>query len=264
MERIQVLINKLVDQQEKGENVGKLLMTVQLLHQELLAENGGNMNYATGKVAVTMPFMFVTTPAPIDGEPEDDEPAPALREIPENDKRFVPADSITASAASKPTPKPAVQTSLYELRKPLIEEAPTAVTGEKEVFQLHDTQVDEVPTLMQHVGAERDVHEMIAEKKESLNDLLRSNDAEVVQRLSEAPIKDLRKGIALNDKFVFINELFRGEEDVYERSIKTINAFRILPEAEYWMNRELKVKMGWNDNSPVVQHFYAIVRRRFS
>ncbi len=35
---------------------------------------------------------------------------------------------------------------------------------------------------------------------------------------------------------------------MYERSIKTINAFRILPEAEYWMERELKVKLGWDEN----------------
>ena len=35
---------------------------------------------------------------------------------------------------------------------------------------------------------------------------------------------------------------------MYERSIKTINGFRILPEAEYWMERELKVKLGWDEN----------------
>jgi len=31
---------------------------------------------------------------------------------------------------------------------------------------------------------------------------------------------------------------------MYERSIKTINGFRILPEAEYWMERELKSSLG--------------------
>jgi len=68
----------------------------------------------------------------------------------------------------------------------------------------------------------------------------------------------------VNDKFVFISELFRGDEQMYERSIKTINTFHILAEAEYWMNRELKVKLGWNDNKETVQHFYQLVRRRFS
>jgi hypothetical protein len=108
------------------------------------------------------------------------------------------------------------------------------------------------------------VHEVIAEKKESLNDMLKQEKHELGSMLKEAPIKDLRKGIGVNDKFLFISELFRGDEDMYERSIKTINGFHILPEAEYWINRELKVKLGWNDGKDTVQHFYGIVRRRFS
>ena len=38
---------------------------------------------------------------------------------------------------------------------------------------------------------------------------------------------------------------------MYERSIKTINNFRILPEAEYWMERELKIKLGWDDSREI-------------
>ena len=51
---------------------------------------------------------------------------------------------------------------------------------------------------------------------------------------------------------------------MYERSIKTINGFRILPEAEYWMERELKVKLGWDENRDITRHFYQLVKRRFS
>ena len=51
---------------------------------------------------------------------------------------------------------------------------------------------------------------------------------------------------------------------MYERSIKTINSFNILAEAEYWIQRELKVKIGWNEGSESVRHFDQLVRRRFS
>ena len=88
--------------------------------------------------------------------------------------------------------------------------------------------------------------------------------AELGSTLKASPIKELRKAIGVNDRFVFINELFRGDEPMYERSIKTINNFRILPEAEYWMERELKIKLGWDDSRDIVQHFYQLVRRRFS
>jgi hypothetical protein len=97
-----------------------------------------------------------------------------------------------------------------------------------------------------------------------LNDQLREEKTELGHLLKETPIRDLKKGIGVNDRFVFLNELFRGDEAMYERSLKTINGFRILPEAEYWINRELKIKLGWDDNLPATQHFYHLVRRRFS
>jgi hypothetical protein len=51
---------------------------------------------------------------------------------------------------------------------------------------------------------------------------------------------------------------------MYERSIKTINSFNIYPEAEYWISRELKIKLGWDNELPVVTQFDQLVRRRFS
>ena len=63
---------------------------------------------------------------------------------------------------------------------------------------------------------------------------------------------------------MFVNELFRGDENMYERCIKTINNFKIYPEAEYWITRELSVKLGWNTESAVTQEFYQLVKRRFS
>jgi len=120
----------------------------------------------------------------------------------------------------------------------------------------------EPPTLAAHT--KKEIHEVIAEKRESLNDKLKQEKTEVVHTLKDSPIKDLKKGIGINDRFTFVNELFRGDEAMYERSIKTINSFHILSEAEYWINRELKFKLGWNDSKEIVQHFYQLVRRRFS
>ena len=108
------------------------------------------------------------------------------------------------------------------------------------------------------------MHQVIAERKESLNDILKQEKTEVAHLLKEAPIKDLRKGIGINDQYLFINELFRGDQTMYDRSIKTINSFNIYGEAELWIKRELKLKLGWNENSPASVLFDQLVRRRFS
>jgi hypothetical protein len=98
----------------------------------------------------------------------------------------------------------------------------------------------------------------------SLNDKLKADVVEVGHLLNESPVRDLKRAIGINDKFVFISELFRGDETMYERSIKTINGFRIFPEAEYWIERELKVKLGWDDSKDSTRHFYQLIKRRFS
>ena len=129
-------------------------------------------------------------------------------------------------------------------------------------LDLHFDPMNEIPTFSQHrIG--REVNEAV-DQQLSLNDKLKKNRTEVMHTLKDAPIRDLRKAIGINDRFVFINELFRGDEVMYERSIKTINSFNIYPEAEYWMNRELKIKLGWDDTRENVRHFYQLVKRRFS
>ena len=132
----------------------------------------------------------------------------------------------------------------------------------KSQLDLHFDPMNEIPTFSQYkIGKE--VNEAV-EQQESFNDRLKENRTELMHSLKETPIRDLRKGIGINDRFVFISELFRGDEPMYERSIKTINSFNIFAEAEYWINRELKVKLGWNADDPAVIHFDQLIKRRFS
>ncbi|MET3881012.1 hypothetical protein [Chitinophaga sp. OAE865] len=110
----------------------------------------------------------------------------------------------------------------------------------------------------------KDLNELVGSTGTSLNDRLRQQQVEVAQKLGEMPINDLRQAIGINDKYQFIQELFRGDRDLYERSIKTINEFGNLREADYWIQREIKIIQGWEDDNQLVQHFYSLLRKRFS
>ena len=140
--------------------------------------------------------------------------------------------------------------------------APKPKTKNNSQLDIHFDPMNEIPTFSQH-KIPKELNEIVG-LQESLNDRLKENRTELMHSLKDSPIRDLRKGIGINDRFVFISELFRGDEPMYERSIKTINSFNIYPEAEYWMNRELKIKLGWDDTRETVKHFYQIVRRRFA
>ena len=142
------------------------------------------------------------------------------------------------------------------------EEAVFQPGEEEDKFDYFNPMV-EIPTL---ALKQQEVNETLSQQ-ESLNDRLKqqsSSQNEVAQNISTGPIKDLRKGIGINDQYLFINELFRGDQTMYDRSIKTINSFNIYGEAELWIKRELKLKLGWNENSPASVLFDQLVRRRFS
>lgn len=159
-------------------------------------------------------------------------------------------------AAVVPAPVPEVE------KEPATYSYPKIKARNNNQLGLYADPMNEIPTFSQH-NMGKEVNESVGQH-ESLNDRLKENKTELMHVLKEAPIRDLRKGIGINDRFVFINELFRGDEAMYERSIKTINSFNIYAEAEYWMNRELKIKLGWDDSKEIVTHFYQLVKRRFS
>ncbi len=146
---------------------------------------------------------------------------------------------------------------------------PLTVKKEEPNGWLFDTPV-EIPTLVhQEEKQEEDkevleLNQVMVSGDGSLNEKLKEDRTEIATVLQGTPIRDLKKAIGVNDRYLFVNDLFRGDENMYERSMKTINAFSIYPEAQYWIQRELKVKMGWNDNSEAVQLFNQLVKRRFS
>jgi hypothetical protein len=285
MERIHTLIDKLSQQKAQAASPAHLLFTVQLLQQELLQLQGRSETAGTRKVAVTLPFnTTVSIAEPVLTTPvvEVVAQAPAFTAEPpvraaEEKEIYVlemTEEETIAEAPVSYVPEPVREQREYMLRKPSVQELfeesnpsvkeePRPAYAAQQLFNTaFETTVD-VPTLSQYKTA-TEVHERIAGQNESLNDRLKQEKTEVAHVLKETPIKDLRKGIGINDRFVFVRELFRGDEAAYERSIKTINNFGIYTEAEYWMSRELKLKLGWNEQNETVKHFYQLVRRRFS
>lgn len=258
MERIQALIEKLYQQKQQNCNPAQLLFTVQLLQSELLKLQQKNGTLGTAKVAVTLPVNVNFSDEEIRTPIVEEKQEPLVEQV-------LSKVEIDESIQQQPTyqPKeysikrPAVTEEVFE--EPISRYAPQP----QQVLNPAFSSVVETPTLAQY-QPKKEVHEAIAEKRESLNDRLKQDKTEVAHVLKDAPIKDLKKGIGINDRFTFVRELFRGDESFYERSIKTINSFHIFSEAEYWINRELKYKMGWDEDKEVVKHFYQLVRRRFS
>jgi hypothetical protein len=237
MELLSSLIHKLKEQFEQNVPAHQMMITVRMIESELSGQptiSNGNGHRGTGKVSVVMPAVIKSVVA---------------QEIAEQHVKYSP-------------PIETVETERRSSEKNGASHNQNNGKKQDSSGWLFDP-IQEIPTFV-HQQSVREINDVIGSNGNSLNDQLREEKTELAHVLKETPIRDLKKGIGVNDRFVFLNELFRGDEAMYERSLKTINSFRILPEAEYWINRELKIKLGWDDNLHTTQQFYQLVRRRFS
>lgn len=88
--------------------------------------------------------------------------------------------------------------------------------------------------------------------------------SELQEKLALDPIKDLKAAIGINDKFQFIETLFGGDEKAFENAVKTINAFKIYAEAQFWIKSNVREQNKWDDTTAVVKAFDLLVKRRFA
>ena len=274
MERVSTLIHKLQEQLATNQNAQHLLVTAQMLVAELQQQNNTT---TLGKVSITMPTNIgfaQTTHVNIENVIAE-EPVTFSSIITEEKPLEIVEKTIDEPVVELPKVEEFVEKTIDE---PLETATINNISIPNNTSWLFDP-IATVPTLAQHVELEPEAKEItIAKKevfelkdtlnqeveKEDFNNKLKENKTEVAAILQGTPVKDLRKAIGINDRYLFINELFRGDETMYERSIKTINSFNIYPEAEYWIQRELKVKLGWLEEVEAVKIFDQLVKRRFS
>ncbi len=271
MERIASLIEQLQQALQRNADAAHMLVLTNMLRAELEQSSQQKQEtLGTKSVAVVMPAARVMPPADV-----------SIQTVPAVTKLVPPA---VIKTEEKPVEKivEVLQVNEEELEAELEEIRRKAEFAKKVQLQQQQQhkpvllfeEEPEIPTLIHQPNYKeppekpmpsKEVNEASTATQLSLNEQLGEKTTELAHKLSESnAIKDLKKAIGINDRFVFINELFRGDEAMYERSIKTINNFSIYPEAQYWMERELKIKLGWDNDRPATQEFYALVKRRFS
>lgn len=76
-------------------------------------------------------------------------------------------------------------------------------------------------------------------------------------------VDDIRSIIGVNEKFQFINVLFKGDSGKYNSVIETINACGAAEEAKQRIN-EIAVLSSWDKDNSTVRTFIEIVDKRFS
>jgi len=84
-----------------------------------------------------------------------------------------------------------------------------------------------------------------------------------ITRMQNNPINNLKTAIGINEKFIFVYELFAGNDSLYHTSIEKLNSAASNEEAQKIMEG-FKSEFSWDADNAAFQKLLDMVNRRFS
>lgn len=78
------------------------------------------------------------------------------------------------------------------------------------------------------------------------------------------PKDDIRKYIGINEKFIFINELFHGNKVAYEEVLSELSFFLNTDDAIEWLQNTVVKPYEWKVDDFTVQDFYRVIDSYYS
>jgi hypothetical protein len=115
--------------------------------------------------------------------------------------------------------------------------------------------------------AEKKIEKDIREEKLTINQKISSQlavgKAGITEQAGAQPINDLKQAINLNDKMLYVKELFNGYSLAYSEAIEILNRFKNFEEADRFLNKNYVAKNNWESKPETTAKFYAILKRRY-
>ena len=84
------------------------------------------------------------------------------------------------------------------------------------------------------------------------------------EQLSGSNVNDIKQAITLNDKLLYIKDLFNGYSLAYSEAIDILNRFSGFDEAAAFLNKNYALKNNWESKLETVEKFYTLLKRRYS
>jgi hypothetical protein len=93
--------------------------------------------------------------------------------------------------------------------------------------------------------------------------LQKSNQPNLGEKLEHSRVGDLREGIGINDKFQFINELFNGDMDQYNKVLDELNSFSSRQGALTYLS-ELSVQYDFSKTGMAFQKLKSLLDKKYA
>ncbi|MDY6801065.1 MAG: hypothetical protein SVU94_07550 [Bacteroidota bacterium] len=165
------------------------------------------------------------------------------------------------STIEKEKPEPTEKTK-EEKREFVIEEPSKSIEKFKEEkssieeessnsLKKKEKQQEGSPIVADKFQSKKFIHDNMAQKKPK---------KDVSTKMQSKPIQDIASAISLNDKFIFIRELFKGDKEQYLETIQILNNFDTYENALKFLNENF----DWEAEDPNFERLKELVKRKFA
>ncbi|MFT4061652.1 MAG: hypothetical protein QM642_04760 [Edaphocola sp.] len=79
-----------------------------------------------------------------------------------------------------------------------------------------------------------------------------------------SPKKNLRAGLGINDKYLFLNELFNNDKQAFEDALDALSEFSTEEDAVNWTKTHLAPKYKWHHEDSTVEAFHKLIQKVFA
>lgn len=98
----------------------------------------------------------------------------------------------------------------------------------------------------------------------SINDLHKGTDIPSLNdELNKSKIQSLKSAFGLNQRYLFINKLFQGDEMVFSEAINKTDSFTNYEEAVNYLLDSYSEQFGWGEEESTVAELFGMIDRRF-
>ena len=206
-----------------------------------------------------LPGNKESKPAPVP------EPIPKVADAPvAEDKKEIPVKPEEEPVKKEPVKirfaPPVIEDEVFGKNAPKIKEQEPGKTEEK---------TSPKPPVAKEVPLDLFGGQTIADKfkdeKQSVNEKLHqaNTDKSLASKMLHNPVKDLKTAIGINDKFKFMNELFEGNLNDYNKAIETLNNFESEQEALDCLD-SLYLTYKWKNDSKSYAELKNFIIRRYT
>ncbi|TVQ82991.1 MAG: hypothetical protein EA393_16305 [Bacteroidetes bacterium] len=156
---------------------------------------------------------------------------------PQQEEKIEEKPKETAKVQQETPAKPKVESQQVQKTATETEQKQKTVVGEK------------------YTNGKSLIHERLAQIKE---------DKSIGTRMQYKPVKNIKEAIGVNEKFLFINELFNGDLKSYNESVEKLNEFPSIHEAFEFLNK-LTYEFQWDGqrSAVTIEKFANLVQRRY-